>query len=217
MKRGQLAAVIIIVLLVAVVGAFVVFSDKRAGHAPNVALSNTLAYQTPTNTYKSPVPVSITSVPNTPSGVPNTASGPSQPLLWVEPQRPVPGETSGVQSANKPLSVTYVPNTPSGAPPIWAEPPRAPAPGVTPSGPSSPPLVVNPKTTQPSGWKSADDSQNPVTTTGKVCCKGKCASLKTYLATVRFQATYASTAVGCKAKIACVPGTMVFEFSSWPC
>lgn len=33
MKRGQLAAVIIIVLLVAAVGAFYVFSDKRAGQA----------------------------------------------------------------------------------------------------------------------------------------------------------------------------------------
>ncbi len=42
MKRGQLAAVLVIVLLVAVIGAFVIFSDRQAGEALRMSQYPTL-------------------------------------------------------------------------------------------------------------------------------------------------------------------------------
>jgi len=78
MKRGQLATVIIIVLLVAAVGGFYVFSDKRAGQATRTL---TQSQQQPTQpTYPTSQPATQPSYPTgQPSQSPTVPTSPTQP------------------------------------------------------------------------------------------------------------------------------------------
>jgi len=85
MKRGQLAAVIVIVLLVAAVAGFFVFSEKRAGQA-----TNTLSRTTSLN---QPAPYTVAN-PTVSPGV-MTSSGATQPAptLPAYSTQPVAGIT----------------------------------------------------------------------------------------------------------------------------
>jgi len=108
MKRGQLAAVIIIVLLVAAIGAFIVFSEKRAGRAvelPGSELYDIRASQKYPQKYPT-IGEPIVGQTQTYPAQPYPATQPSYPT--TKPAYPSAGtiSTTGQQPASASQSIT---------------------------------------------------------------------------------------------------------------
>ncbi len=172
MKRGQLAAVIIMVLLVAAVGGFIIFSEKRAGQAgANVAPSKTVTYQptypsqTPTYTQPYPVPSGITYTQSKgqPSG--------GQPVMAIpvpKGYQPPIGVLPCVSNLNCPsgfvcANFICVPGQqpPAGQPSSGAQPPSQPQPPVP--QPPAPKPPEGPVTVTPTGEDTATCSDSETT------------------------------------------------------